>query len=378
MVSRGAGAGPPEAGGGAGASVAVSLLGIDWEIAGFGAIIGAVAAGVAGLLAHQAPLQLVLPVAVGAGIGGVVGFWLARPLKRDLSELNTYAALLARGQLQAEPPTGDGGGEFKYLMRQLAVMAASLAAQVEALRRLADDRVRLAERAERLSVVEERQRLARELHDTVSQELFAIAMTVGAVRRALPQPAGAAAEQLGLVEEGARRAQATMRGLIRALRPVELGGQSLAAALSALLEDVEARQSVAVHAELADAEAAQLSPAVEDALFRIAQEAVSNAVRHGEPANLWVALSCHRRVAVLSVRDDGQGFDLDATPGHIGLRTMRERAAEIGGQLAVQSQLGQGTTVTVRVQDVGAGDQAGEKAGEEAGGGAGGRQEGNA
>lgn len=352
MADNRSGAASRDAGGGAGASVAVSVLGIDWEIAGFGAIIGAVAAAVAGLLAHEAPLQLVLPVALGAGAGGIVGFWLARPLKQDLSELNTYAALLARGQLQAEAPTGDGGGEFKYLMRQLAVMAASLADQVEALRRLADDRVRLAERAERLSVVEERQRLARELHDTVSQELFAIAMTVGAVRRALPASAEAAAEQLALVEEGARRAQATMRGLIRALRPVELGTQSLTAALSALLDDVEARQRVSVHAALAD-DLGALSPAVEDALFRIAQEAVSNAVRHAEPANLWLALTLPQGVAVLSVRDDGKGFDPTATPAHIGLRTMRERAAEVGGHLAVQGEPGHGTTVTVRVQDPG-------------------------
>lgn len=358
MTDKLHGAASPDAGGGPGASAAVSVLGIDWEISGFGGIIGAVAAAVASLLAHEAPVQLVLPVAVGAGAGGLVGFWLARPLKRDLSELNTYAALLARGQLHAEAPTGDGGGEFKYLMRQLRVMAASLAAQVEALRRLADDRVRLAERAERLSVVEERQRLARELHDTVSQELFAIAMTVGAVRRALPAPEGAAAEQLALVEEGARRAQATMRGLIRALRPVELGSQSLTAALSGLLSDVEARQSVTVHADLADKEWAALSPAVEDALFRIAQEAVSNAVRHGEPAHLWVALTLHQGVAVLSVRDDGRGFDRSATPVHIGLRTMRERAAEVGGHLAVQSEPGHGTTVTVRVQDAGGAHEA--------------------
>ena len=350
MANGSPGAPSPDAGGNTGASAAVSVLGIDWEIAGFGAVIGAVAAAVAGLLAQEAPVQLVLPVAVGAAAGGVVGFWLARPLKRDLSELNTYAALLARGQLHAEAPTGDGGGEFKYLMRQLRVMAASLVAQVEALRRLADDRVRLAERAERLSVVEERQRLARELHDTVSQELFAIAMTVGAVRRTLPASTGAA-EQLALVEDGARRAQATMRGLIRALRPVELGSQSLMAALSAVLDDVEARQRVGVHADLAEEQLAALSPAVEDALFRIAQEAISNAVRHGDPANLWVALTQHQGVAVLSVRDDGRGFDRGATLAHIGLRTMRERAAEVGGQLVVQSEPGQGTTVTVRVRD---------------------------
>ncbi len=352
------GSAPPGSPGEAGGAVpmAVSVLGIDWEIARFGALIGALAAAVAALLAHEAPLQLVMPVAIGAAAGGAAGYWLARPLKHDLGELNTYAALLARGQLQAEPPLQEGGGEFKYLMRQLGAMAASLSDQLEALRRLADDRVRLAERAERLSVVEERQRLARELHDTVSQELFAIAMTVGAVRRALPEPAGPAADQLALVEEGARRAQATMRGLIRALRPVELGGQSLTAALSALVADVEARQSVAVQAALPEAAASGLSPAVEDALFRIAQEAISNAVRHGEPAHLWVGLSHHAAAVVLSVRDDGRGFDQSATEAHIGLRTMHERAAEVGGQLAVQSEPGQGTTIMVRVQDGGGAD----------------------
>jgi NarL family two-component system sensor histidine kinase LiaS len=332
-------------------------LGIEWQIAGFGAISGGAAATIAGLILGASPDVLVMPVAVGAAAGGTLGFWLARPLKRDLSRIATYAALLAHGQLTATVPD-EGLGEMRYLMRQLRAMAQSLADQVEALRRLADERVALAERAERLSVVEERQRLARELHDTVSQELFAIAMMVGAVRRSLPAQADEAARQLALVEEGASRAQATMRGLIRALRPVELGGQTLGQALKTVADDVRARQGidVALTADLPP----HLGRAVEDALFRIAQEAVSNAVRHGTCHRLDISLAHSQDVVTLRVQDDGQGFDPTATLGHIGFRTMRERAAEVGGQLSIRSTPGQGATVTVRVRAITADDAGGD------------------
>jgi len=331
-----------------GGSASGPVLGIEWQIGGFGAVIGGASGGVAGLVLHAPPPTLVLPVAIGVGVGALIGFWLARPLKRDLRQLGTYAALLARGQFHAELPD-EGTGELKFLMRQLKAMADSLVSQVEALRRLADERVSLAERAERLSVVEERQRLARELHDTVSQELFGIAMMVGAARRALPATETELERQLNLVEDSARRAQATMRGLIRALRPVELGSQSLPDALRALMDDIHARQGLTVN--LTVAEGGELAPSVEDALFRIAQEAVSNAVRHGECSQLSVTLTAEDGSAALLVQDDGRGFDPDTTTSHIGFRTMRERAVEAGGRLTIHSAPGAGTTVAVRIVD---------------------------
>ncbi len=325
---------------------AAGTLGIEWQIAEFGLVIGAAAALGALALAHASLPILLAGAGLGAVVGGALGFLLARPLKRDLRELSLYAALLAHGQLDVRLP-GEGAGELRYLMRQLDAMAASLAEQVAAVRRLAAERQALAQQAEQVAVLEERHRLARELHDTVSQELFALAMMLGAIRLGLDEAGAEAAEQLGRAEETARRAQASMRGLIRALRPVELGSRSLAAALENLLEEVGERQGIEteLHVQLQD----PLPPGVEDALFRIAQESVSNAVRHGQPTRISVTLRRSGTDLSLAVADNGAGFDAQRTSAHIGLGSMRERAAEIGGQLVIQSRPGAGCTVQLRL-----------------------------
>jgi len=323
-----------------------ATLGLDWQIAGFGLLIGLVAS-VAALALARASLSTVLAGGgLGLALGGVAGFLLARPLKRDLRHISLYAALLAHGQLESRLP-GQGAGELRYLMRQLDAMAASLAGQVAALRRLADERQALARQAEQVAVLEERQRLARELHDTVSQELFAVAMMLGATRNILPADQGEVRDQLAHAEEVARHAQASMRGLIRALRPVELGSRNLGSALESLLDEVEERQGV--RTQLALDTSGELAPGVEDALFRIAQEAVSNAVRHGAPNRIAVTLRAAQGDLLLQVTDDGCGFDPATAATHIGLGSMRERAAEIGGLLSIQSRPGAGCTVQLRL-----------------------------
>ncbi len=321
-------------------------LGIDWQIGGFGLIIGAAAA-LAALGLAQHPLGVLLGgAALGAVVGGAAGFLLARPLKRDLRELSLYAALLAHGQLDARLP-GQGAGELRYLMRQLDAMAVSLADQVAAVRRLAAERQDLAQQAEQVAVLEERQRLARELHDTVSQELFALAMMLGAIRHILPASDGGAREQLSRAEEVARRAQASMRGLIRALRPVELGSRSLTAALESLLDEVGERQGIETDLQVQGQ--GPLPAGIEDRLFRIAQEAVSNAIRHGQPTRISLTLRRSGDDLALSIGDNGCGFDPASVVAHIGLASMRERAAEIGGQLVIQSRPGAGCTVQLRL-----------------------------
>ena len=329
-------------------------LGIDWQIAGFGVVIGVLAALAALALGHPPVGALLAGAGLGAVVGGAVGFLLARPLKRDLRELSLYAALLAHGQLDARLP-GEGAGELRYLMRQLDAMAVSLAEQVAAIRRLAAERQALTQQAEQVAVLEERQRLARELHDTVSQELFALAMMLGATRNILPEANGEAREQLGRAEEVARRAQASMRGLIRALRPVELGSRSLAAALESLLDEVGERQGVMTQLQVQVSD--PLPAGIEDALFRIAQEAVSNAVRHGQPTRIAVTLRRSGPDLSLAVADNGCGFDPASVAVHIGLGSMRERAAEIGGQLTVRSRPGAGCTVDLRLSGLAGSDE---------------------
>jgi NarL family two-component system sensor histidine kinase LiaS len=328
-----------------GAEVSAARLGIDWQVAGYGVLIGAGAALLASFLIHAPAAAGALSVLLGAVLGGALGFLLARPLKRDLTRIGIYAALLARGQYNA-PPVEEGTGELLYLARQLQQMAQAWSGQVEALQRLADERAHFADRTERLAVLEERQRLARELHDTVSQELFGLAMLVAATRNLVPGDEVEVLARLRQVEDGARRAQATMRGLIRALRPVELGDKTLKDALGVLLRDVRERQ--AIETTLLASGEREIPPGVEDALFRVAQEAVSNAVRHGRPAHITVALTEEPGAVSLSVEDDGAGFQTTAVQDHVGFSTMRERTAEIGARLSIRSQPGSGTRVVVR------------------------------
>jgi NarL family two-component system sensor histidine kinase LiaS len=324
-------------------------LGLDWQIAAFGALAAATGAVAVAAGLHAALGAAALWTALGTAAGAVLAFWLARPLKRDVRAIAIYTALLARGQYQAQLPTG-ATGELGYLMRQLRLMADSLVGQVQALRRLAEDRATLAQRAERVAVLEERQRLARELHDTVSQELFGLAMLLGATRQLLPQDADIARQHLLQAEEAAQRAQATMRALIRALRPVELAGQTLAQALLALQRDIEERVGVAVHVEGSVPET--LPRGVEDALFRVTQEAVANAVRHGHPAHVTIRAEARDDDLVLTIVDDGSGFDPATVPEHVGIPGMRERLAEVGGRLVVWSLPGQGTRIEARIPHV--------------------------
>jgi NarL family two-component system sensor histidine kinase LiaS len=325
------------------------LTGLDWQLAGYGLLIGAVSAVATALLLH-APADLsFIAAGFGALVGGVAGYFVGRPLKRDLRETTLFATLLARGRFEARLD-GDGPGELRYLMRQLNATAEAIGQQVEALRRLAEERSQLAAKAGQAAALEERQRLARELHDTVSQELFALAMMVAAARAHLPPESEDTRRALLAAEEGARRAQATMRSLIRALRPVELGEQSLSLALEGLLDEARERHGVDARLELQGV--MDLPPGIEDALFRIAQEAVSNALRHGRPERLAIRLVAQDSACALTIEDDGVGFDPQTATTHFGLRGMRERAAEIGARLTVQAAPGKGCSVQVRLRNL--------------------------
>lgn len=318
-------------------------LGLQWQLALAGLGFGAAAVSLAALSLGVKPLVVVSPAAAAAAAGAVLGFWLGRPVKRDLREIGLYATALARGQFGSRLPDG-GMGEFRHLKLQLNRTAKALAEQVDALRRLSDERADLLERSERLAVVEERQRLARELHDTVSQELFALAMSVAAARSSLPEDLGPERERLQRAEEGARRAQVTMRNLIRALRPVELGEQRLGPAIGDLLREAEERRGVDVRLDID--EALDLPTGIEDAIFRIAQEALANALRHGGATRVQARLGRAGQRVLFSLRDNGRGFDLQAVREGYGIRGMRERAAEVGGRVDVSPSPGEGCTVS--------------------------------
>jgi signal transduction histidine kinase len=199
----------------------------------------------------------------------------------------------------------------------------------------------------------ERQRLARDLHDSVSQALFSMTLHARAAERHLAaaglSPGSSAVEQVTRLRELTAGALAEMRALIFELRPGALAEEGLAAAVGKQAAALAARTGVPVDV-VAPAERIRLAPEVEEHLYRLALEALNNALKHAGATRLTVALAESGGEFRLTVGDDGIGFDpAVARPGHMGLTTMRERAAAVGGRLAIDSAPGRGTRVEVTV-----------------------------
>jgi two-component system, NarL family, sensor histidine kinase LiaS len=327
---------------------------VQWPLLGWYAATGAAGAVVAWLVlgywqTRLAAPYLVAAAAIAAAVGAVAGYRVTWNLKRRLRPLTQGVAIFAAGGMRHRIEV-EGDDEISALADALNGMAERHSQQVEALQRMAEERTRLSGEASRAAVLEERQRLARDLHDAVSQAIFSFAMTTAAARRLIEQDPERAAARMAEAESLATVAQREMRALLLELRPVELAGRPLAEALSQFLAELGERHEVAT-GFVQESGDGQLGPALEDGLFRIAQEAVMNAVRHAAPHRVDVRLAVDGPWATVSVEDDGRGFDPALAPpdAHYGLRSMRERAEELGGSLAVRSAPGRGTYVQVRV-----------------------------
>jgi signal transduction histidine kinase len=205
---------------------------------------------------------------------------------------------------------------------------------------------RLLERSRELSIVSERNRLALELHDVVSQKLFSVVLTAEAAGTLLDRDADGARELLERVQERAREALGELRSLILELRPPDLERDGLSEALRKHVEVLRGLHGTRV--ELAAEDAPEVDAARAGEVLRIAQEALQNALRHAAASTVTVRLAGAAGVVVLEVRDDGAGFD----PGdpelrstHLGLTSMEERARRLGGRLEIRSDPGGGTVV---------------------------------
>lgn len=198
--------------------------------------------------------------------------------------------------------------------------------------------------------LEERQRLARELHDSVTQSLYAMKLFAeAAVRRIAVGDTATAAGHLGELRSMVQEALQEMRLLIFELRPPILEQDGLALAIQARLDAVEGRAGLRTEFTVAGDQ--RPVAATEEALYRVAQEALNNVLKHANARRIVVMLEQEVAVTKLSVTDDGLGFDPEgaANQGGWGLRGMKERIAQVGGHLTVESALGQGTTVRVEV-----------------------------
>jgi two-component system, NarL family, sensor histidine kinase LiaS len=280
-------------------------------------------------------------------IGAVYGFWFSMRIKLRLEPLTEAMALLEKGNF-SRAPLQVGEDEIGRLGDQLERITKIWEDQVTSLQRLSSHNAQLAEQARYSAIVEERQRLARELHDAVSQQLFAISMTATAVGRTFDKDLEKAKHQVHLIEEMASVAQSEMRALLLHLRPVHLEGKRLKEGLIHLFHEIGAKVPMQIVWDID--EDIGTTKGIENHLFRIVQEALSNAMRHSKAAKLEIRL--HQRIdgIRLLLRDNGVGFDLvEAKTTSYGLKTMQERVSEVGGSLQIVTAPGKGTRIEIRI-----------------------------
>jgi signal transduction histidine kinase len=281
--------------------------------------------------------SLLLFTLVAGLIGTAFGFLAARRLVHRLDRLAEATLAWSQGEFTVfvDDPTGDELGQLAQRLNHMA----------QQLQRLLDTR-------RELVVLEERNRLARDLHDSVTQALYGVTLYSEAAGGQLSLGnVDRAAEHLRVLRNTAQEALAEMRLLIYELRPPVLEQEGLVAALQARLMAVEGR--VGLQARLRVEGEGRLPAETEEGLYRIAQEALNNALKHAHAHNITVCLRCASQGGNVSLEviDDGQGFDVVTARGKggLGLSAMEERATELGGRLSIVSKLGEGTRVLVEV-----------------------------
>lgn len=233
--------------------------------------------------------------------------------------------------------------------------AASVEDEIAFLTAIADqaavavENARLFSEVQGKAALEERQRLARELHDSVSQAIFSISLHGRTAEALLGRGEHARLDEtIGHISSVAQAAMAEMRALIFELRPESLAAEGLVAALTKQAAALRARHGIQVLLELCDEP--ELSIETKEVLYRVAQEASHNTIKHAGAGTLSFGLACNDGHVTLLVVDDGKGFDAGGQfPGHLGLQSMRERALRLGGSLDITSVPGSGTTIRLRV-----------------------------
>jgi len=247
-----------------------------------------------------------------------------------------------------------------YIIVQLvAIHREQRAALAEAYERQAAAHRRLQQYAstvEELTISRERNRLARELHDTLAHSLSAATVQLEAVRSVWHVDRSRAQTLLDQTDETIRRGLVEARRAMQRLRASPLEDEGLTGALRQLAETAGERSGAALQLDLAPDLDGHVAPAAEQGLYRIAQEALENVVRHAEARNIAVRLEARDGRLVLTVRDDGQGITAaEEQNGHppdrngLGILGMKERAGVVGGQLDIDSRPGMGTTVRLAI-----------------------------
>jgi signal transduction histidine kinase len=318
----------------------------SWEVAALiCAVLGLSALGLSG---HQPLTYLVFPALIWAALrygpqGGTVAVALAVAVTvwRTAHHVGPFV----------QHSITDSVLSTQLFVAVAALTTLCLAAIVTERRRGAVDLLEARRRtAERGAL--ERQRIARDLHDSVSQTLFSMTLHARTAQRALAGASGvseAGKHELSQVVDLSRSALGEMRSLIFELRPEGLADEGLVSAIGKHAAVLASREGIQIEVH-GPADRLPLTPGAEENLYRIVQEALANVIKHAQAANASVTITATEDEVSVEVSDDGRGFDPSVfSSGHMGLQSMQDRAHELGGTITVDGRTGGGTRVIVVV-----------------------------
>ncbi|GAA0357695.1 HAMP domain-containing sensor histidine kinase [Caldalkalibacillus horti] len=276
------------------------------------------------------------------------GFPFGRSLKKRLQGIAGAIEAISKGKLDYRLDL-EGEDELAQISEKYNHMADRIEGQVLALQKLANENAELLQQSQAAASLEERRKLARELHDAVSQQLFAASMNLSALPRLMTQNPEQAQTLMGQIEKIVNQAQQELRALILHLRPVTLDGQTLIDGLDQLLTEIQGKYSELqlkwdIQLEI------KLESGIEDHLFRVIQEALSNMLRHAKATRIELRLWHKGERILLFMEDNGVGFDQNTKKkSSYGLATMHERIMDIGGHIDILSYPSKGTRIDIRI-----------------------------
>ncbi|WP_284139480.1 MULTISPECIES: sensor histidine kinase [unclassified Virgibacillus] len=288
-------------------------------------------------------------ILLGLFLSFYVGFLSSGNMKARLDSISVLITQFANGNYQSSIHFNEDD-EITRIGNELNELGMKLQNQVKSLQRMADEKSEFAKSAHKTAVIEERQRLARDLHDAVSQQLFALTMMSEAAVKQFDKRPELAKNQMEEVAATALQAQTEMRALLLHLRPVHLSGDPLDIGVHKLIDELKRKCQIAFYVSIE--ENLMLNPTTEEHVFRIIQESLSNILRHAQAANVKIDVAKRSNELFIHIRDDGKGFDirLDADKKtSYGLKTMRERSEELGGTFVVKSNIDEGTYIDIRI-----------------------------
>lgn len=278
--------------------------------------------------------------------GLVIGYAITQFMKRRIHELSVSLLDIERGNYRMAGLLSHND-EFDEIAKRIDTLGKQFEEQAGMFQKMTNERATWNEEMRQEAISQERHRLARELHDSVSQQLFAMSMMMSAINEQQDSLSQDVRAQLAFVENMIVNAQSEMRALLLHLRPVQLEGKKLVEGIKELMEELSAKQQMKIDWYV---EPIELERGVEDHLFRIIQEVISNTLRHSKAKHIELRLREIQEYAILKLIDDGVGFDVNVRKaGSYGLSSIQERVREIGGTLKIISLPNKGTQIEVKV-----------------------------